>query len=576
MWRRFQNLPNGKKLSKVTLEDFGQDDFKIFFTTKTTQKSSARIFQNKTPMKLSYGFHKAFKSNLKKEFHSYIINNKEVILLVGSVECIDNSMSSVALVSLSDCGGCYFDAEFSNEDENLCTGSVVKLLSFERKEETRLSKHSTDENEGQFHRVLLVHEYSNLGIIDFSLEECEGHDDSDVGEEDIENENNDSEEDKGSHSEEEDEESQSETVDGNQASLRDIVRARMGEIAESPIESLGRLDVLPIYARLYLRSFPPIKKRRRFEILDPESSSWYRLYVLNERKLPNDVFDMAFRRRFRLPHGLYMEFLEEIKRENLFPHFGLIPIEKRVCGVKGKPIELLLMSSLAYLAGTSSHWASSDNTFISIPVIRKFFDEFVKVGSTYWFSREVRIPNDEELQWNLGAFASAGLPGCFCCSDGVHIRLWSCSHNLKHSCTGKEKYPTIAFNVSVTYDMLIISVSNGLKGAWNDILQAQYDDFMLDLRRNDVFPDKTFQIQKLDGSIETVHKLWSLVDGGYPNWDCLMYGPPGSIPIDNVLCRWMESIRKVVECKFIHYKWTMTNRIISRCVWSFETNFSSP
>ena len=52
--------------------------------------------------------------------------------------------------------------------------------------------------------------------------------------------------------------------------------------------------------------------------------------------------------------------------------------------------------------------------------------------------------------------------------DATHIHWAKCPASHKHDCTGKEGYPTIAFNIAVTHSGHITSVTNGFHRGKND------------------------------------------------------------------------------------------------------------
>ena len=59
-------------------------------------------------------------------------------------------------------------------------------------------------------------------------------------------------------------------------------------------------------------------------------------------------------------------------------------------------------------------------------------------------------------------------------------------------------------------------------------------------------PEKTFNLYKVDGSIEVHRGLWAIVDNGYHNWKCLIPPFKGECPDDgtSLWSKRMESVRE--------------------------------
>ena len=78
------------------------------------------------------------------------------------------------------------------------------------------------------------------------------------------------------------------------------------------------------------------------------------------------------------------------------------------------------------------------------------------------------MPTVAQARQNGIEYEKAGFPGVIGSVDCVHVRQWSIAANLKQTATGKEKYPSRAYEVIVNHRKLIIAVSPGFYGSWND------------------------------------------------------------------------------------------------------------
>jgi hypothetical protein len=129
----------------------------------------------------------------------------------------------------------------------------------------------------------------------------------------------------------------------------------------------------------------PAKRRRKVYLrIDPKQSKWWNLYVASMECNRSWRSARLFRRRFGLPWIKFRELLDEAKENDWFPSFSGRP---DVSGRPGAPLELLLLGALRYLRRGWTFDDLSECTGISEEVHRKFFHDFIRVGSTTLFTR---------------------------------------------------------------------------------------------------------------------------------------------------------------------------------------------
>jgi hypothetical protein len=82
-------------------------------------------------------------------------------------------------------------------------------------------------------------------------------------------------------------------------------------------------------------------------------------------------------------------------------------------------------------------------------VHKEFFKRFTHWYATKIFPEVVYMPgtSQEELRANSQEYITCGIPSAICSVDVMHIRLWGVSANLKQVCTGKEKFPSRAYEL---------------------------------------------------------------------------------------------------------------------------------
>jgi hypothetical protein len=95
-----------------------------------------------------------------------------------------------------------------------------------------------------------------------------------------------------------------------------------------------------------------------------------------------------------------------------------------------------------------------------------------------------------------------------------------CPAHLQSRCKGKEKFPSVVFEVVASHTKKILSVSGIQYGTDNDKTISRSDGAILCIRKEgDILKESTFQYYKEDGSVtEEKDGYFYIVDGGYNIW----------------------------------------------------------
>jgi hypothetical protein len=241
-------------------------------------------------------------------------------------------------------------------------------------------------------------------------------------------------------------------------------------------------------------------------------------------------------------------FVAYARSENWFPGQE----KPDASGRMGAPLELMIMGALAILGGVLRFQALTLLTHVSHQTHRSFFKVFCKVGATKMFPLWVKPPSTpEEIANAMRDYEEAGFPGAICSTDGTRIPWKNPKYNLRHRSTGKEGFPTRVFQISVNNRREIFSSTKGFDGSSNDMTVTQYDPFLKALHNKQIYGEVEWELLNKDGVSETMKGLWSLVDGGYPDWIELIC--PVGATVDPEAAAWsrmLESLRKDVECTF--------------------------
>ena len=108
---------------------------------------------------------------------------------------------------------------------------------------------------------------------------------------------------------------------------------------------------------------------------------------------------------------------------------------------------------------------------ISSSTTRTFFHAWTKK-----FRETLRFPEtSEEIEKVMQPYAAVGFPGAIGCTDVVHIWWDKCPTSLINIYTGKEGYPTIAYEMTCSHDGRILYCTPGFYGSQNDKSIIRFD-----------------------------------------------------------------------------------------------------
>ena len=175
----------------------------------------------------------------------------------------------------------------------------------------------------------------------------------------------------------------------------------------------------------YVRPYGPIRENRK-RASNLWLSPWGILISSEAIKVPGSFEDRLFRKRFRLPYALFVNFVKEAKDKNIF--------EEVRCGKIA--VEFKIMIGLRILG--RDNCADDISEFLNIgestvyPIFKQFVDGCVK----YLYSKYVHVPDGEELDRVRIVYEKLGLPGCIGSMDCTHIYWHRCPKMMRNNATG--------------------------------------------------------------------------------------------------------------------------------------------
>jgi hypothetical protein len=277
------------------------------------------------------------------------------------------------------------------------------------------------------------------------------------------------------------------------------------------------------------------------------ASTWGRM--LNNDRIKNPVDKKGgkqFRRRFRIPYPTFLKIVEMTREAKWFSE------EPNCAGQEAAPLELKILAVLRVLGRGYCFDGVEELCLISAEVLRVFFHKFCKLFSEANFSVYCSPPtSDEDIAKTVNIYERLGLPGAIGSVDCVHIRWERCPAGERSLHKGKEGFPTLSYEVTVDHTKRIIGATQGHPGARNDKTIVKFDGFVTSIHNGEVYAEVTFTLLDADGAERVEKGLYLIVDGGYHKWRCLQCPfKHTSKPAQALWSKWVESVRKDVECTF--------------------------
>ena len=184
--------------------------------------------------------------------------------------------------------------------------------------------------------------------------------------------------------------------------------------------------------------------REEFKNIDYTKTNWGKMIRNPLVKDPNSRFGKLFRRRFRVPFQLF-EFLVQLCTDhNIFCVKDLHKVKI--------PVEIKLLCCLRVLGRDDCFDAIEEMSDVPEKTVYQFFKVFIVRFPECLKSETIKVPAEgEELDRVMHVYAKMGFPGAVGSVDATHVRWHMCPVDFRHLATGKEKYPSIVFQVTQCY-----------------------------------------------------------------------------------------------------------------------------
>ena len=126
------------------------------------------------------------------------------------------------------------------------------------------------------------------------------------------------------------------------------------------------------------------------------------------------------------------------------------------------------MAALQILGRGTFYDDVSQLSFMSESTVCKTFHLFCECCAQELYHHHVRLPSGSDQVKAMAEYDRLGCSGAIGSTDVTHIKWACCPFSEANSHTGKEGYPTIAYEVTVDHTGRALGVTGGFAGAQND------------------------------------------------------------------------------------------------------------
>lgn len=143
------------------------------------------------------------------------------------------------------------------------------------------------------------------------------------------------------------------------------------------------------------------------------------------------------------------------------------------------------------------------------------FHKFCKHFAQEMFVEHIYLPTGVYQDEVMEQYHKLGFTGAIGSTDVTHVGWNMCPFTLGRSFTGKEGFPTLAFQVAVDHAGRAIGVTRGFTGATNDKTIIRYDAAVDKIRKDSQYTERQYKLRKADGTTFTRSGCYLIVDNGY-------------------------------------------------------------
>ena len=293
------------------------------------------------------------------------------------------------------------------------------------------------------------------------------------------------------------------------------------------------------------RGVKPFKSRNTFERKNYKDNHWFRMIDNRHHHDVRTIDGRDFRKNFRVPAAFFDNIVQWFRGN------GWIVKDFDLFGRASVPLELKILACFEMLGRGVPAAVPAGLIGCDPKTIQLFFAFFVRTVALHLHKVHIKFPSTiAEIRECVATYDEENLPGCMGSVDCVHVPWPKALASQRSWYVGKEGIPTVAFEVIVSHNRKILSVSRPHPGAHNDKTIASMDPALHAIRTLQPFITFAWQACTAVG-YAAYYGVYLICDGGYHLWRimqrCNVVTSDSKILF---LMNLIASARKDVECTF--------------------------
>lgn len=221
-----------------------------------------------------------------------------------------------------------------------------------------------------------------------------------------------------------------------------------------------------------------------------EVCDWLKLVTEATTSDPQSTNGKLFRRMFRVPLPIFSEIVIMCRSTNEFEYAAIC-----IGGQHSAPLELKVLMVLRVLAtGMKFFDVSLCTQYMSEVQCCAFFKKFMRIFRLHFEHVYIKELEGDELATSMRVYAMLGLPGCVGSIDATFIP-WDRVPTLEHNIHCGDKGIGLLFNVIVTHNKEVLSVSGPYPATINDKISVKYNEFLDDLKTRKIYNNVSYKVR---------------------------------------------------------------------------------
>ncbi|CAN0312837.1 unnamed protein product [Ectocarpus sp. 4 AP-2014] len=198
---------------------------------------------------------------------------------------------------------------------------------------------------------------------------------------------------------------------------------------------------------------------------DVETCAWAQLLEDKDLEDSTSITAKQFRVDFRVPYTFFLRLVALVKSKNWFS-----TAVKDAVGRASHPVEHKVLAWLTILGRGNCFASIYQMSWMSTRTVQGMFRKFCKHVAREMYDVHIHFPTEEsgKLDLVMKQYDRLGFTGAVGSMDVTHIAWSRCPYNQARSYTGKEGFPTIAYQVTVDHAGRAMAVTEGFTGSTND------------------------------------------------------------------------------------------------------------